>query len=192
MPAARHSLSAPFMACAVSAMIGNMLAAGFLLADFSRRFVAIHDWHLAIHENRVVSAALPGFECGLSVGRDVDAIAEFLENAARDFLVHDVVFGQQNMVRLALALRAQGVARHDWLRRHAPALCLRAEHHHEAIGQIAMRHRLQQVAREPQFAKTSARRRAGPEEVNRIRRAPRSAGSAKMVLPSVAPSQPGI
>ena len=96
---------------------GNVLAVGFMLADLSRRFVAIHDRHLAIHENQIVSAALPGLECRLPIGRHVDSIAQFLQNAAGDFLIDDIVFGQQDMVRLALALRAQRVARHDRLSR---------------------------------------------------------------------------
>ena len=120
----------------------------------------------------LVAAALPGLECGLPVGRNIDAIAQFLENAARDFLVYDVVFGQQNMVRLALALRTQGMARHDRLGRRAPALGLRAQNHHEAIGQIAMRHRLQQIPGESQIRKQSpiaalARRRSTGSGVRR-------------------------
>ena len=47
----------------------------------------------------MVSAALPGLERRLPVARNVDPIAQFLENAAGDFLIYDVVFGQQNMVR---------------------------------------------------------------------------------------------
>src|SRR6202012_1016006 len=83
---------------------------------------------------------------------NIDSIAKLLENAASNLLIDDVILSQQQVVLgLAHALRAQGMARYDGLGRHPPALGLCAEHHHQTVGQISVRDRLQKISRESQF-----------------------------------------
>jgi hypothetical protein len=110
MPACRHSSSARAIAFAVSATIG-MCSPVRSRPNLRRRRVAVQHRHLAIHQHQVVAAPGPGADGLASVGHGVDDMAHFLQKARRDFLVHDVVFRQQNAFASAARLFDSGTGR---------------------------------------------------------------------------------
>src|SRR5262249_52920519 len=86
----------------------------FATTDFRGGFVAVHDRHLAIHENDVVGAGLDHVYSFLTVGSDIGAAAETLEQTHRDHLVDLVVFDDQDARRAPIGLDGgRGASRHD-------------------------------------------------------------------------------
>ena len=60
-------------------------------ANFASGLVAVHLRHVAIHEDEVVTAALPRIDRGAAIGHNVDNVAKFLDDLAGDFLVDEVI-----------------------------------------------------------------------------------------------------
>ena len=56
---------------------------------------AVHFRHLNIHEHKVVRDRFQRLERFLAVGNRVTVNTQFFENAQRDLLIGDVVFGNQ-------------------------------------------------------------------------------------------------
>ncbi len=79
-----------------------MALAAFVGADRGRRFEAVHFRHMAIHEDQVVIAVPCRFDGFASVVHDFVAVPHSLEHAGDDFLVHGVVFGDEDAVAGAI------------------------------------------------------------------------------------------
>ncbi len=75
MPPDRQRWRSSERAPAVKAIIGYMTARSLLLADGSRRLVAIHPRHLAVHEDGVVLFLTKRFDGSLSIRDSVDPIS---------------------------------------------------------------------------------------------------------------------
>ena len=64
-------------------------------ADCGGRLVAVHDRHVAVHEDRRVAARRGSGHRRCAVGDDIDAEAEALEHERLDLPVDGVILGQQ-------------------------------------------------------------------------------------------------
>jgi hypothetical protein len=73
-------------------------AAGGILprANLSRRGISVYHRHLAIHEDQVIPVVGRQANGLKAVDRQVDAHSELLQHPAGDFLIHGVIFDQQN------------------------------------------------------------------------------------------------
>ena len=107
-------------------------------ADFARRRVTVHDWHLAIHQHDVVAAPLHGLQCLLPVRDDVELASKRLEHVAGDDLVDLVVFGQQRACQNTSCYRRRR-RRHIGSGRDTQGLC-------ERLIELDAPHRLGEVA----------------------------------------------
>ena len=72
-------------------------------ADLAAGFESVHLGHLEIHEHEIVGAAFEGGEDFEAVGDGVGVVAEALEEAEGDLLVHGVVLGEKDVERELLA-----------------------------------------------------------------------------------------
>src|SRR5207302_1539874 len=93
-------------------------------ADFARRRVTVHDWHLAIHQHDVVAAPLHGLQCLLPVRDDVELASKRLEHVAGNDLVDLIVLGQQHACQNASCYR-RSRRRHIGSGRDTQGLCER-------------------------------------------------------------------
>ena len=69
--------------------------------DAPRRLEAVHLGHLHVHQHHVVGLARDRLDRLDAVRRQVGAVAHLLQQAQRQLLVHDVVFGEQDAQRMA-------------------------------------------------------------------------------------------
>jgi hypothetical protein len=80
---------------------GHMASAALMAPNFCCRRIAIELGHLTVHQNEIVASRLPGVDRRTAVGHDVDSIAHLFEQMHRHFLVHHVIFRQQNVIPAA-------------------------------------------------------------------------------------------
>lgn len=77
-------------------------AGGGMGAEVAGGFEAVHLGHLDVHEDDVVGLALDGGEDLEAVGGEVGAVAEAGEHVEGDLLVHDVIFGEEDVFGVSL------------------------------------------------------------------------------------------
>ena len=110
MPAAMTFSRSPAMTLAVMAMIGRSARAG-VPADFACRGEAVHDRHLAVHQD-TIETMVPGqnIERFLSVIGNDDLDAGVAQKFSREFLIEFVVFDQQQPRPMQFPRRRRPVA----------------------------------------------------------------------------------
>ncbi len=75
---------------------GRVALAGFAGLNHGCRLKAIHDWHLAVHQNQIVFPLFHGLHSFAAIHYRVGGHAQLLKQSYRDALVNFVVFRQQN------------------------------------------------------------------------------------------------
>ena len=150
MPASRHFSRTSLRAWAVSAMIGmrrcgpaaigQRLRHRLDLADAPGRLDAVHDRHLAIHQNEVEFLLREEADGDLAVGRGDDATAHHFEDAGGDLLIDGIVLGDED-ARAEIGLIGMRLAAQTW--RHARAGRLRRDRD-QGVEELRRPHRLGQ------------------------------------------------
>ncbi len=97
--------------------LAGVLPPPLAFANASRGLEPIHDRHLTVHEHQVVSLPVQTVERLLAVIGDLHRTAELREHGLGDFLVHQVIFDQQNAGVPPRGRRSAGVGRRGSLRR---------------------------------------------------------------------------
>ena len=92
----------------------DMALRTFAAAYFGCSNVAIHLWHLAIHQYQTVWDMVQGFEHFLAVRHHVNGVAQFLQHHLGNLLVHHIVLGQQDAEALLVVVFGNGVAGDEW------------------------------------------------------------------------------
>jgi len=75
-----------------------------------RGSIAVHFWHLAVHEDQVVRDPANRLQRFEAVRHDIDPEAELFQHPAGNPLIDDVVFGQQDVRAVAWLQRDDGAA----------------------------------------------------------------------------------
>ena len=151
-------------------MIGTRLRAPLARADLPCGLVAVHDRHLAVHENDVISAGLPCGNRVLAHCHDVDLVAHLLQTCRAppsDSPGCPRPAGcaapcNRSRLRLAITMGCVRSCHCD-----ASTDMARAQ----ALAQFAMRHRFEEVGRKPQLPEIL---RAADRERGRQQNQPRS------------------